>query len=77
MHSEAFPAESHLLISSHQGFWRRNLIHCALAAVGGASDHKFSKYDGMEAVVFFTLLFSVLFLGLSLESVITLCPVCK
>ena len=33
-------------------------------AVGGASDHKFSKYDGMEAVVFFTLLFSVLFFGL-------------
>ena len=77
MHSEAFPpeklAESHLSISSRQGFWRRNLVHCALAAVGGASDHKFSKYDGMEAVAFFTLLFSVLFLGLSPESVITLC----
>ena len=67
------PAESHLSISSRQGFWQRNLVHCALAAVGGASDHKFSKYDGMEAVVFFTLFFSVLFLGLSLESVITLC----
>ena len=65
--------ESHLSISSRQGFWRRNLVHCALAAVGGASDHKFNKHDGMEAVVFFTLLFSVLFLGLSPESVITLC----
>ena len=67
------PAESHLSISSRQGFWRRNLVHCAVAAVGGASDHKFNKHDGMEAVVFFTLLFSVLFLGLSPESVITLC----
>ena len=57
------PAESHHSISSRQGFWRRSLVHCALVAVGGASDHKFSKYDGMEAVVFFTLLFSVLFLG--------------
>ena len=39
-----------------------------------ASDHKFSKYDGiMEAVVIFTRLFSVLFLGLSPESFITLC----
>ena len=66
------PAESHLSISSCQGFWRRNLVHYALAAVDGASDHKFSKYDGMKAVVFFTLLFSVLFLGLSPESVITL-----
>ena len=43
------PAESHLSISSRQGFWRRNLVHCALAAVSGASDHKFSKYDGMKA----------------------------
>ena len=67
------PAESHLSKSSRQGFWRRNLAHCALAAVGGASDQKFSKYDGMEAVVFFALFFSVLFLGLSPESVITLC----
>ena len=67
------PAESHLSISSRQGFWRRNLVHCALAAFGGASDHKFSKYDGMEAVVFFTLLFSALFLGLSPEPVITMC----
>ena len=60
------PAESNVSISSRQGFWRRNLVHCALAAVGGASDHKFSKfskYDGMEAVVFLALLFSVLFLG--------------
>ena len=46
------PAESHLSISSRQGFWRRNLVHYALAAVGGASDHKFSKYDGMKAVSF-------------------------
>ena len=38
-----------------------------------ASDHKFSKYDGMEAVVIFTRLFSVLFSGLSPESFITLC----
>ena len=57
------PVESHLSISSCQGLWRRNLVNCALASVGGASDHKFSKYDGTEAVVFFTLLFSVLFLG--------------
>ena len=28
------PAESHLSISPRQGFWRRNLVHCALAAVG-------------------------------------------
>ena len=38
-----------------------------------ASDHKFIKYDGMEAVVIFTRLFSILFLGLSPESFITLC----
>ena len=53
------PAESNLWISSRQGFWRKNLFHCALAAVGGASDHKFSKfskYDGIEAVVFLALL---------------------
>ena len=67
------PAESHLSISSRQGFWRRNLVHCALATAGGATDHKFNKYGGMEAVVFFTLLSPVLFLGLSPESVINLC----
>ena len=41
------PAESHLLISSHQGFWRRNLVcFCLAGSWCDASDHKFSKYDG-------------------------------
>ena len=31
-------------------FWRRNLVCCCLAGSwGGASYHKFSTYDGMEA----------------------------
>ena len=53
------PAESHILISSHQGFCRRNLVCFGLVGNWcGASDHKFSKYNGIEAIVFFTLLFS-------------------
>ena len=42
-------------------------------ALCGASDHRFSKYDGMKAIVFFTILFSVLFLDLSPEYDISLC----
>ena len=41
---------------SRQGFWRRKFICCRLAGSWcGASDHNYSKYDGMEVRVVFTL----------------------
>ena len=47
--------ESHLFVFSYQGFWWRNFFCCGLAGnLCGANDHKFSKYDGMEAMVFIT-----------------------
>ena len=59
-HAKVFGGEILFIV-----LWRQLVVQ--------ASDHKFSKYDGMEAVVIFTRLFSVLFLGLSPESFITLC----
>ena len=58
--------------------WRRNLVCCHLVGNWcGANDHKFSKYDAMETLVLITSLsFSVLFLNLSLESVISLHSFC-
>ena len=71
MHSEAFPPEKSGGEPSFDFLTPRLLAENGSWC--GASDHKFSKYDGMETVVFFTVFFSVLFLGLSPESIITQC----
>ena len=78
MHSEAFPPEKSGGEPSFDFLTPRLLAEksrslCSGGSWCGASDHKFSKYDGMETVVFFTVFFSVLFLGLSPESIITQC----
>ena len=60
MHSEAFPPEKSGGEPSFDFLTRRFLAEksrslCSGGSWCGASDHKFSKYDGMETVVFFTV----------------------
>ena len=70
-----------MIFSSCQSSWQRNLVCChLLGSWCGVSDHEFSKYDGKEAIVFFTLLHSFAYVfGLvtGIGYLIFLCSICN
>ena len=68
VHSEAFPPEKSGGEPSFDFLTPRFLAEksrslCSGGSWCGASDHKFSKYDGMETVVFFTVFSPFCFWG--------------